>query len=150
MRCAKGVWVTVCLASLVMVQPMRAADPLRAIIESYLQIHRQLIADKTEGVKAAASEIAKQAESMGARGAAIAKAATSVAAAADLKAARQSFGSLSDAVIAAAASDPALSKELGVKVAFCPMVNRSWLQKDDKVRNPYYGSAMLDCGEIKK
>ena len=151
MRVAKRVRVTmICLASLFMVQPIRAAEPLQAIIESYLQIHRQLISDKTEGVKAAATEIAKQAESLGARGATIAKAASSVAAAADLKAARQAFGPLSDAVIAAAASDPALSKELGVKVAFCPMVNRSWLQKEDKVRNPYYGSTMLECGEIKK
>lgn len=159
MRCAMRVCVTVVgLASVFMVQPIRAAEPLelraaaplRAIIESYLQIQNQLISDKTDGVKAAATEIAKQAGSMGAGGAAIAKAAASVAAAADLKATRQAFGPLSDAVIAAAASDPALSKELGVKVAFCPMVNRSWLQKEDKVRNPYYGTAMLECGEIKK
>ena len=151
MRCAMRVCVTmVGLASVVMVQPIRAADPLKAIIESYLQIHSQLISDKTDGVKAAATEIAKQAASMGPSGAAIAKAAAPVGAAADLKATRQAFGPLSDAVIAAAASDPALLKELGLKVAFCPMVNRSWLQKEDKVRNPYYGSAMLECGEIKK
>jgi hypothetical protein len=29
------------------------------------------------------------------------------------------------------------------------MVNRSWLQKGEKIRNPFYGSAMLTCGEIK-
>jgi hypothetical protein len=159
MRCAKRAWVTViCLASMVLVQPSRAqeprtlpaAEPLRAIIESYLQIHRQLISDKTDGTKAAATEIAKQAEAMGTSGAAIAKAASAVAAAGDLKGTRQAFGPLSDAVSAAAASNPVLSKQLGLKVAFCPMVNRSWLQKEDKVRNPYYGSTMLECGEIKK
>ena len=151
MRCALRVCVTVVgLASVFMVQPTRAAEPLKAIIESYLQIHSQLISDKIDGVKAAATEIAKQAGSMGTSGAAIAKAAASIAAAADLKGTRQAFGPLSDAVIAAAASDPALSKELSLKVAFCPMVNRSWLQKEDKVRNPYYGSTMLECGEIKK
>ena len=30
------------------------------------------------------------------------------------------------------------------------MVKRSWLQKDEKIRNPYYGSTMLECGEFKK
>jgi len=159
MRCAMRVCVTVVgFASVFMVQPIRAAEPLqlrgaeplRAIIESYLQIHHQLISDQTDGVKAAATEIAKLAGSMGTSGAAIAKAAASVAAAGDVKATRQAFGPLSDAVIGAAASDPALSKELRLKVAFCPMVNRSWLQKEDKVRNPYYGSTMLECGEIKQ
>ena len=128
-----------------------AAEPLKSIVESYLQIHSQLVADKTDGVKPAATEIVKQAESMGAGGAAIAKAAAAVAAARDLKTAREAFGPLSEAVKAAVdASGPAAAKELGLKLAFCPMVNRSWLQKDEKLRNPYYGSAMLECGEFKK
>jgi len=156
MRCAKLVCVTVVgLAAVSMARPVGAtlhvAEPLTAIIESYLQIHGQLTTDKTDGVKAAAAAIVKQAETMGANGAAIGKAAAAVASAADLKAARQAFGPLSDAVIAAvSASGPATSKELGLKLAFCPMVNRSWLQKDEKIRNPYYGSTMLECGEIKK
>jgi hypothetical protein len=128
-----------------------AAEPLKTIVESYLRIHAQLAADKTDGVKPAATEIVKQAEAMGSGGAAIAKAAGSVAAAGDLKTAREAFGPLSDAVKAAVdASGPASAKELGLKLAFCPMVNRSWLQKEEKLRNPYYGSAMLECGEFKK
>ena len=128
-----------------------AAEPLATIVESYLQIHAQLIADKTDGVKPAAAAIVKQAEAMGAGGAAIGKAATAVSAAKDLKAAREAFGPLSDAVKAAVdASGPATAKTLNLKLAFCPMVNRSWLQKEEKLRNPYYGSAMLECGEFKK
>ena len=38
----------------------------------------------------------------------------------------------------------------GVKLAYCPMVKASWLQKGDTIRNPYYGSAMLECGEFRK
>ena len=128
-----------------------AAEPLKNIVESYLQIHAQLSADKTDAVKPAATEIARHADAMGPGGAAIAKAATAVAAARDLKTAREAFGPLSEAVRAAVdASGPATAKELGLKLAFCPMVNRSWLQKDEKIRNPYYGSAMLECGEFKK
>jgi Cu(I)/Ag(I) efflux system membrane fusion protein len=77
------------------------------------------------------------------------KAAKAVSAAADIGAAREAFGPLSDAVIAAARAEG--FKDLGdVKVAFCPMVKKSWLQKGDEIRNPYFGSAMSTCGEIKK
>lgn len=37
-----------------------------------------------------------------------------------------------------------------VKEAYCPMVKKSWLQKDGSIRNPYYGPAMPTCGEFKK
>jgi hypothetical protein len=29
------------------------------------------------------------------------------------------------------------------------MVRKSWLQRDAKIRNPYYGTAMSSCGEFK-
>ena len=29
----------------------------------------------------------------------------------------------------------------------CPMYPGSWLQKPGKIANPYYGKAMLECGE---
>ncbi len=29
------------------------------------------------------------------------------------------------------------------------MVKRSWLQRGERVRNPYYGASMLTCGELK-
>jgi Cu(I)/Ag(I) efflux system membrane fusion protein len=38
--------------------------------------------------------------------------------------------------------------------AFCPMAfdnkGGSWIQADETVSNPYYGSMMLRCGSIKK
>lgn len=32
---------------------------------------------------------------------------------------------------------------------YCPMAKAGWLQADKTVRNPYFGQAMLDCGQIK-
>jgi Cu(I)/Ag(I) efflux system membrane fusion protein len=79
----------------------------------------------------------------------MAKAAKAVAAATDIKAAREAFGPLSDAVIAAAKAEG--WKDLSdVKLAYCPMVKQSWLQKEEKIHNPYYGTAMATCGEFKK
>ena len=40
----------------------------------------------------------------------------------------------------------------GYVVAFCPMANNSmganWVQKDGAIMNPYFGTAMQDCGSI--
>jgi len=37
---------------------------------------------------------------------------------------------------------------------YCPMVNNNkgayWLSYDKKIKNPYFGDKMLDCGELKK
>ncbi len=42
--------------------------------------------------------------------------------------------------------------EAPVRVAFCPMAFDSkgarWVQAGEKIRNPYYGSAMLGCGDV--
>jgi hypothetical protein len=137
-----------CALAIVGASAFQDADPLKAIVGSYLEMQAQLAADKTDGLKPAAAAIVTNAASLGQeRGGRIAQAAKAVADAADLKTAREAFGPLSDAVIAAAQAD---GKNLaGVKLGFCPMVKRSWLQKDAKVRNPYYGSSMLECGELK-
>jgi hypothetical protein len=127
----------------------QSSESMNAIVRSYLEIHAQLASDKMDAIKAPAEVIAGRASELGQEGPAIAKAAKSVAAAQDLNSAREAFGPLSDAVIAALKAHG--GKDQGdVKVAYCPMIRRSWLQKDAKIRNPYYGSAMLDCGEIKK
>jgi HPt (histidine-containing phosphotransfer) domain-containing protein len=124
----------------------QASDALKSVVSSYLQIQTQLAADKMDGVKASAAEIAKNAAQLEG-GKAIAASANELEKAGDLRKARAAFGKLSDAVIAAVKSSSADAE--GLKLGFCPMVNASWLQKDGQVRNPYYGSAMLTCGELK-
>lgn len=125
-----------------------ASESTKAIVASYLQIHAALSADKVDGVKPAAAAIATEAARMGAPGEAVVKAAKTMESAADLKAARTALGPLSDAVIAAVSAD-GWKDVSGVKVGYCPMVDKHWLQKDGTVNNPYYGSAMLTCGELK-
>lgn len=41
------------------------------------------------------------------------------------------------------------AKELemkGLMIAECPMAGAKWIQKEGKIRNPYYGESMLECG----
>jgi hypothetical protein len=127
--------------------PLRAADVPAPLLDAYLKIGTTLAGDKTDGVPAAAKDIAAEAKKLGAPGAATLAAAEKVAAAADLKATRLAFGDLSDAVIALAGNGPTASG--GAKRAYCPMVKKYWLQKGEKIENPYYGSQMLRCGEFK-
>jgi len=36
-----------------------------------------------------------------------------------------------------------------VYLQYCPMKKAWWLSEDKTIRNPYYGAAMLSCGEVK-
>jgi membrane fusion protein, copper/silver efflux system len=129
---------------------LHASEAMKAIVASYMDIHGRLFRDNLDGIKQSAAAIEQQATRMGATGANLAKAAKGMEAAADLKAAREAFGSLSDAVIAAGKAE-GWKDVPDVKVAYCPMVNKSWLQKDGTtIRNPYFGPAMPTCGEFKK
>ena len=132
-------------------QPAAAASPeaLRGVVKSYLEIQDHLAADRFEDVKGPARTLSSQAAAMGKPGAELAKAATALAGAADLKAARDAFGPLSDAVIARVKADGSKEVTADLRLAYCPMVRKSWLQREEQVRNPYYGSKMLTCGELK-
>lgn len=122
------------------------AHPAHEVVASYLKIQAALAADTLEGVQPATKALTGEAAKMGAGGEEVVKAARALAAAADIKEARAAFGPLSDAVIAVVKADPTAHD---VKLAYCPMANASWLQKEEKIRNPYYGSSMLTCGEFR-
>jgi hypothetical protein len=126
------------------------AGSTAAIVKSYLAIQSRLAADSLDDVQADASRIAAGARTLGQTGAGLAAAADAVAKAADLNAAREAFGPLSEAVIARVKADTAFDPGPGLRLAWCPMVRRSWLQREEQVRNPYYGKQMLTCGELKR
>ena len=70
---------------------------------------------------------------------------------ADIEAARVSWKKAS--ILAIALFDVARPRgQEGGKlyVHHCPMAEADWLQIDDKTRNPYYGSSMLECGEVRR
>ena len=122
-----------------------AAELPADVAVPYLHIQATLAADSTDGVTDAAQSIVAAAGDLGDAGAAIVVAANAVSLADDLVKTRAAFGLLSDAVIKL--SDDAGLGEL--KVAFCPMVRKSWIQQDGDLANPYYGSEMLTCGSFR-
>lgn len=76
----------------------------------------------------------------------IAEAAAALAKTSDLDAAREAFYGVSQPLVRywEAAAQTA---SRGV-VAFCPMVNKSWLQPKGEIGNPYHGQSMAACGSV--
>lgn len=144
----KVIWTLALVLAIGIGARVQASDAMEAIVKSYLDIQKQLADDKADGVKPAALAIGEQALRMGAAGEGIVTSAKAVANAADLKAVRQAFGDLSDAVIAAGKAEGWKDVQ-DVKIAYCPMVRKFWVQKEPEIRNPYYGKSMLTCGEFK-
>jgi Cu(I)/Ag(I) efflux system membrane fusion protein len=128
---------------------VRAADTINAVLEPYFRIQTALVDDRMETLKNDALLVAQGADGLGAAGKPIEAAATALSQTKDIGAAREAFGRLSDAVIAYAESTKT-SPGADVATVYCPMVKKSWLQKNGEVKNPYFGKAMPNCGEKKK
>ena len=126
-----------------------STDTTRTLVKSYLDIQGHLAADRFDDVKAPARALTAQAVALGKPGEAIVKAGTALQSAADITSAREAFGPLSDGVIALVQADGSKDAAADLKIAYCPMAKRSWLQRDEQVRNPYYGAKMLTCGQLK-
>ena len=124
-----------------------------SIMDPYLAIQTALADDSTDNVKMNAGNIVTASTALGAPAMKIDEAALQLAAAAeavpaDIERVREKFGLLSEAMDAYM-TGLKLSGGEGVRVAWCPMVNKPWMQKGDALANPYYGKEMLTCGNFR-
>jgi len=143
------------VAGLLAASAARAADetPFTEMAEHYEVIWRSLAGDTIDGVAEhalAIAEIAEESDHPAAAQDALpeiaehARALTQKASAGDIEAAREAFGDLTKPLVR-------YRKAVGaerLKVAYCPMANKSWLQPEGEIGNPYYGSEMLTCGSF--
>ena len=120
------------------------SDFVADVVGPYLDIQSALVDDRLAPVSAAAKALHKSAAALGADGQALAAAAARAADAKTIEAARAAFGDVSTALIEYA--DRTRQPIEGKIVAFCPMANKSWVQADGAIANPYYGKSMLTCG----
>jgi hypothetical protein len=125
-----------------------AADLPAALVNPYLQVQTKLAADQFTGIATDAQAIATAATALGKDAEKIVASARKLGEAKDIAAARTAFGDVSVAL-----ADYAQKTKSGfgpdVKMAYCPMADKPWLQKEKDIRNPYYGAAMLTCGGFK-
>ena len=126
-----------------------SAGPLpSALVDAYLQVQVALAADRFEGVAAPARAVEAAAAALGQEGEKLAGRAKALAAAKDIAAARTTFGEMSHELEAYAEKTKSTFPS-DVRLAYCPMADKSWRQKGQEIRNPYYGAGMLTCGSFK-
>lgn len=126
-----------------------AGELPKPLVDAYLRAQSALASDSTAGLPDAASAIEGAAQPLGADAAAVVGGAKKLKAAATLADARSAFGELSSALVDyATKTNATLPGDL--HVAFCPMNSKPWMQRGTEIKNPYYGTAMLSCGVLKK
>ena len=134
--------------AVVFVKLAAVADLPSALVDPYLQVQVALASDRFDGVGAHAQAIKSAAAALGKDAEGIVAGAKKLAAAKDIAGARTAFGEVSSALVAYAEKTKS-GFGAGVRLAYCPMANKSWLTRDKEIRNPYYGAAMLTCGSFK-
>ncbi len=116
-------------------------------LDEYFSIQKALSEDSLEEAKDKASELLPKLEDHGK----LKTASEELSQAADIESARKSFEVLSKGLIAMVKNNP--PKERVVFEVHCPMAaggdGANWLQKEREVGNPYFGSQMYACGEVK-
>jgi len=129
---------------------VQLADPKIAnIYNGYISLKNTLVAANAPAAAQTAADLSKAlAAFSGCENTALI--ADKIAGTGDIKIQRKEFTSLSSDVIA-------LFKHVDLKkgtiyVQHCPMANNGdggdWLSSESKVRNPYYGKEMMDCGGV--
>ena len=140
---------------------IQGSDKTSGLVISYLQIKDALVADNSEGATEAGKMAlqafenfdasilnAEQQEKMkGLTGSAIEHVKT--ISASGIKEQREAFKQLSEdmtKIIAIAGTNAKLYEQ------FCPMYDRGsiWLSAEKDIKNPFYGSKMLNCGSVRK
>ena len=121
----------------------------KPVFENYLAAQASLASDSLAKISASASALALAVREDTAKSfpADVATQAEALAKAKDLAAARKAFQPLSESLIRYAKTGNIPAGTL--YEVYCPMAKAGWLQADKTVRNPYFGQAMLDCGQIK-
>src|SRR5579859_1904819 len=124
-------------------------EPVKSVLDHYLEIQSDLAKDSLKGVDEQAQAIAKavNGDDMKMLPRDIAKQADTLAQAKDLKAAREAFKPLSASLVKYLADNKA--GQGAYHEVYCPMAKASWLQTGKAIKNPYMGKAMLSCGELK-
>lgn len=137
--------------------PPAVPGPLGELLDAYEQARVKLAADDSAGAHAFAEKMAASSKSAAATAAGASQQALNdlAAAAEKMKAAsptdmanvRMAFGEVSKATVALLVADPTL--QTGRFLFMCPMAKgyQKWVQTDQKLRNPYWGKEMLECGE---
>jgi len=132
----KSLFLTTCLLFGLSAQ----AAPKPAFLDSYLEIQVTLAKDTAQGVNESAKGLIQGLKKEGQKK--VAEAATPLLTDKTLESCRNTFQKVSDLLLPWMRTH----KIKGIILAYCPMKKAYWLQGKGDLRNPYYGTEMLECG----
>jgi len=127
-------------------------NQLSQLLSLYYNVKDALVAGNGNEVSAKANEFIKIANSIDYKLIsegninALLKDATRISETKDIKVQRLHFANLSNNMVTLAKSVKLTTSP--IYQAYCPMKKATWLSSDKAIKNPYYGSAMLTCGEV--
>lgn len=142
-------------------EPSPASNPqgeagIQAVLDAYERIRDLLAKDASDAASDAASDLERAANALAATAPEAQREAFGKLAAASAKlhetkkdgadAVRKAFGDVSEPLVGLLSADPSLRK--GQYLFMCPMAEgyQKWVQRSDKISNPYMGTKMLECG----
>ncbi|MCE7056045.1 efflux RND transporter periplasmic adaptor subunit [Algoriphagus sp. AGSA1] len=143
----------------------KAKDELKPVFDTYFKLKNALTKDELAGSKSSADDMLTLLEKVNMaefKGDAhtewmkyserIKAALAQISSQEKLEEIRKSFGSISDEMLGLAENFKPLTTKIYVQ--HCPMADSNrgadWLSLEEKVVNPYFGNAMLTCGEVIK
>ena len=131
----------------------------KGVLNSYFKLKDALVASDAEKTSAIASELLQETKNLKAEGSSemlfahlekITEMLQAISENKDLEKQRDHFRILSQQMIMIAGNVEKLDKTIYVQ--HCPMADNNhgadWLSQSAEIRNPYYGEAMLTCGEV--
>jgi len=125
---------------------------LSQLLTLYYNVKDALIAGNAKTASAKAGDFVKAVKGIDAKAVAqgninaLLKDAGKISESRDIKQQREYFASLSTNMYAMAKAVKLTTRP--VYQQYCPMKKTYWLSSEKAVKNPYYGSAMLTCGEV--
>lgn len=129
------------------------------LVAPYLSVQKALAGDDLSGAQTGAKAFLKAMEKAPHEGEAHEEAADlrapakTISSASDIKDARTAFLDISRQMTSLI-QHVGVTQSTALYTAYCPMAFNNkggqWIQSDEKVSNPYYGSMMLGCGSIKE
>ena len=124
------------------------------LYQDYIVIKDALVTDNSDGASKAANDFIKSASMIDYKVLSegnldlLRKNASLIADSRSIETQRESFGQLSNNMIALTQEYKLADKS--VFVQYCPMADASWLSAENAVKNPFYGKSMLTCGKVEK
>lgn len=139
--------------SVITIAAQKSDPTISKLYSQYIQIKDALASDNADKTSQAAENFIKIAGTIDAKLLSegninsLRKDASEISESRNIQKQRQFFYNLSDNMIAITKRFKLADNS--VFIQYCPMADGSWLSNEKKIINPYYGSSMLSCGEVK-